>query len=165
MSPVWFVIMLVLIFGVVAMLTSPWRRGDAAERPVQTDDRVRQAVEALEDLQAARDAKYREIRDAQLDRQTGKLSETDFTAVDGGLRAEAVEILRDLDRAESRLDKLRAAEVEKHEIARLDWDSQGGDIPELNGDDVGELSGEDGAGLEPGTGRTPDAARSRPDRD
>ena len=49
------------------------------------------------ELEAARDAKYREIRDAELDHRTGKLSEADWRALDRGLRAEAVAILRRLD--------------------------------------------------------------------
>ena len=64
--------------------------------------RSRRADEQAEDgeraeLEAARDAKYREIRDAELDHRTGKLSEADWRALDRGLRAEAVEILRGLD--------------------------------------------------------------------
>ena len=47
----------------------------------------------LADLEAARDAKYREIRDAELDHRTGKLSDADYEALDGTLRAEAIEIL------------------------------------------------------------------------
>ena len=63
--------------------------------------RSRAAVEAGEDaaraeLEAARDA-YREIRDAELDHRTGKLSQADWRALDRTLRAEAVEILRRLD--------------------------------------------------------------------
>ena len=49
------------------------------------------------DLEAARDAKYREIRDAELDHQTGKLSDDDFAAIDSTLRAEAIELLHQLD--------------------------------------------------------------------
>ena len=49
------------------------------------------------DLEAARDAKYREIRDAELDHQTGKLSEADYEAIDSTLRAEAIELLHRLD--------------------------------------------------------------------
>ena len=49
-------------------------------------------------LEAARDAKYREIRDAELDWRTGKLSDEDYREQDRRLRAEAVEILRELDR-------------------------------------------------------------------
>jgi hypothetical protein len=52
-------------------------------------------------LEAARDAKYREIRDAELDWRTGKLSDEDYRDQDRRLRAEAVEILRELDRLSS----------------------------------------------------------------
>jgi hypothetical protein len=55
----------------------------------------------LADLHAARDAKFREIRDAELDFATGKLSQDDYAAIDGALRAEAVEILRRLDELEA----------------------------------------------------------------
>ena len=51
----------------------------------------------LADLQAAREAKYREIRDAELDYRTGKLSREDYLAVNGALRAEAIEILNRLE--------------------------------------------------------------------
>ena len=51
-----------------------------------------------EELEAAKEAKYREIRDAELDHQMGKLSDDDWRAVDRELRAEAIEILRRLDR-------------------------------------------------------------------
>ena len=49
------------------------------------------------ELEAAREAKYREIRDAELDYRTGKLSAEDYAATDGALRAEAVEILDRLE--------------------------------------------------------------------
>lgn len=48
-------------------------------------------------LEAAKEAKYREIRDAEMDERTGKLSSEDYRALDRALRAEAVEILRQLD--------------------------------------------------------------------
>ena len=50
-----------------------------------------------EELEAAKEAKYREIRDAELDFRTGKLSETDYREVDRALRSEAIELLRRLD--------------------------------------------------------------------
>ena len=49
------------------------------------------------ELEAAKEAKYREIRDAELDHNMGKLSDDDWHAVDRELRAEAIEILRRLD--------------------------------------------------------------------
>ena len=59
-------------------------------------------TEAVEDerratLEAAKEAKYREIRDAELDHRMGKLSEADWRATDRELRAQAIEILRALD--------------------------------------------------------------------
>ncbi|HET7444803.1 MAG TPA: cytochrome c-type biogenesis CcmF C-terminal domain-containing protein [Solirubrobacterales bacterium] len=42
---------------------------------------------------ALKEAKYREIRDAELDHAAGKLSDEDFAAIDAELRREAIEIL------------------------------------------------------------------------
>jgi hypothetical protein len=53
-------------------------------------------------LEAAKEAKYGEIRDNELDFKTGKLSDQDFRALDRTLRAEAVEILRAIDELEAR---------------------------------------------------------------
>lgn len=52
------------------------------------------------ELDAAREAKYREIRDAELDYRTGKLSAEDYKATDGALRAEALDILDRLEGSE-----------------------------------------------------------------
>jgi hypothetical protein len=68
----------------------PAAGGNAEER-----DRASQLAE----LEAAREAKYREIRDAELDHRTGKLSDADYEAIDSALRTEAIEILRALDQA------------------------------------------------------------------
>jgi flagellar biosynthesis/type III secretory pathway M-ring protein FliF/YscJ len=51
----------------------------------------------LDELLAEKEAKYREIRDAEMDHRTGKLDEADWMAVDRQLRAEAVAILRRID--------------------------------------------------------------------
>jgi cytochrome c-type biogenesis protein CcmF len=45
------------------------------------------------ELEALKEAKYREIRDAELDHAAGKLSDEDFAILDAELRREAVEIL------------------------------------------------------------------------
>jgi hypothetical protein len=52
---------------------------------------------ARAELETAKQAKYREIRDAELDYRMGKLSEADWRAIDRDLRGEAAEILRRLD--------------------------------------------------------------------
>jgi hypothetical protein len=87
-----FVIVLVVLVVVVVVITGPLRHQRASRAGART------APGDLAELEAARDAKYREIRDAELDHRTGKLSDADFEAVDRSLRAEAIEILRALDR-------------------------------------------------------------------
>jgi len=79
---------LAVLAVVVLVVSAPLRRAGSDE---ETEDAERA------ELEAARDAKYREIRDAELDYRVGKLSEADWRAMDRGLRAEAVEILRRLD--------------------------------------------------------------------
>ena len=55
-------------------------------------------LDRREDLEAAKEAKYREIKDAELDFRMGKLSEEDWHALDRELRAQAIEILQQLDK-------------------------------------------------------------------
>ena len=55
--------------------------------------RARRAPVAASELEALKEAKYREIRDAELDHAAGKLSDEDFALLDAELRGEAVEIL------------------------------------------------------------------------
>ena len=85
------VLLLIALAGVVLWLVAgPLRPGRSVA-----------AVTGLEarraELEAARESKYREIRDAELDHRTGKLSDEDWRATDRALRREAVEILRALD--------------------------------------------------------------------
>lgn len=93
-----YLLVLVVVAGAVYLVTGPLR---AARR--ERDDGA--AVEVAE-LEAARDAKYREIHDAELDLRTGKLSEADHEELDLALRAEAVEILHRLDRVRERGDPI-----------------------------------------------------------
>jgi hypothetical protein len=87
------VLVLVLLAVVILVISAPLR---AARRPLgidPADDLAEDPLEETAELEAAREAKYREIRDVELDYRTGKLSEEDFAATDGALRAEAIEIL------------------------------------------------------------------------
>ena len=61
-------------------------------RPERQDDARRQ------ELEAEKESKYREIRDAELDFRMGKISESDWRRTDRELRAQAIEILREIDR-------------------------------------------------------------------
>jgi flagellar biosynthesis/type III secretory pathway M-ring protein FliF/YscJ len=85
-------VVLVVVALIVLLVSAPLRgRGE---------DELEEAAERAE-LEAARDAKYRQIRDAELDHRTGKLSEADWRVQDRALRAEAVELLRRLDESEA----------------------------------------------------------------
>jgi cytochrome c-type biogenesis protein CcmF len=55
--------------------------------------RRRRGLVADTELEALKEAKYREIRDAELDHAAGKLSDEDFALLDAELRKEAIEIL------------------------------------------------------------------------
>lgn len=57
-----------------------------------------------EELEAAKQAKYREIRDAELDFRAGKLGEDEWRETDGDLRREALAILARIDRGGDRLN-------------------------------------------------------------
>ena len=81
--------LVVFALAVAFIVLGPLRRPAQVEDP---DATRRQALEA------AKEAKYREIRDAELDHRMGKLSDDDFRTTDGELRAQAIEILRELDR-------------------------------------------------------------------
>lgn len=84
-------IVVVLLFGLVVWIVGAPLRAGWTARVIDEADGLRA------DLEAERDGKYREIRDAEVDRRTGKLSEEDWRIVDRALRAEAIDILRRLD--------------------------------------------------------------------
>jgi type II secretory pathway pseudopilin PulG len=84
------VLVLILVAVAVLAISAPLRAGRRVER-----EAADQAARA--DLEAARDAKYAEIRDAEMDYRTGKLSEADWRGLDRQLRREAVELLHALD--------------------------------------------------------------------
>ncbi|HEX6460490.1 MAG TPA: hypothetical protein VF032_16340 [Thermoleophilaceae bacterium] len=86
---------LVLAIATLALIVAfivlgPLRRGADVDR--RSDDR-------LVALEAAKEAKYREIKDAELDHEMGKLSDEDYQAVDQELRGQAIEILKQIDKA------------------------------------------------------------------
>jgi hypothetical protein len=100
------ILTLALLALVVRFIAGPLRghggggahpRADAeAGRELAGELRLAGELQALE---AAREAKYREIRDCELDFRTGKLSREDYEAIDAQLRAEAIEILDRLERS------------------------------------------------------------------
>jgi len=86
-----------VVLAVVAFVGAPLR---SRTRGLDPDAELRAE---LADLEAAKEAKYREIRDAELDQRTGKLSKEDHRALDAELRAEAIALLKRIDAVRARL--------------------------------------------------------------
>jgi hypothetical protein len=72
-------------------VTAPLRRSPA-------QDPGDPAEAELADLEARKEAKYRQIRDAETDHASGKLSDDDFERLNRELRGEAIDILKRIDR-------------------------------------------------------------------
>ena len=90
-------IALALLIAVVLVIAAPLR----ASREASPAHDAESWDAETQELEARREAKYREIRDAELDYRTGKLSRDDYEAVDATLRREAIAILDSLERAGS----------------------------------------------------------------
>ena len=93
MDVVALLVIVAVLATVVAIVAAPLRAGRSARD---------EAADRIAELEARRDAKYREIRDAEMDLRTGKLSAEDHRVLDRQLRAEAMEVLRALDEAAGR---------------------------------------------------------------
>jgi hypothetical protein len=109
-------IAIAIVALVAAFVSVPLRRAVDSGDAAGTDD-------GLAALEARKQAKYREIRDTELDRAQGKLTEADFERQNAELRAEAIAILK-------RIDERRAA------AARRQAGSAGGPDRESAGDSV-----------------------------
>jgi hypothetical protein len=91
-----FALILLVVAGAVLLVTGPLRESSrAADETLEAE---------VAELEAAKEAKYRQIRDAKLDYETGKLSDADWRSLDRTLRAEAVELLKRLDQVHERAE-------------------------------------------------------------
>ena len=88
-----YVLAAVILLALAWFVTAPLRRGRAEPGAATRLEDPRVA-----ELEARKEALYRQIRDAELDRAQGKLSDADWHRQDAELRREAIEVLRELDR-------------------------------------------------------------------
>jgi flagellar biosynthesis/type III secretory pathway M-ring protein FliF/YscJ len=91
------VVALLIVAIVVWFVSAPLRR--SATETAVASDRVEDP--RIAELEARKEAKYREIKDAELDREQGKLSQSDWSRQDAELRRDAIQILKELDRAQA----------------------------------------------------------------
>jgi hypothetical protein len=89
------VLAMLVVVAVGWFVTVPLRRTDTEAEAA----RGRVEDPEIAALEARKEAKYREIRDTELDREQGKLSPEDWRRQDAELRRDAVEILKALDEA------------------------------------------------------------------
>lgn len=89
-----YVLAAVILAALVWFVSAPLRASaiEPPERPTDSDP----STAALE---AQKESKYREIRDAEMDHAAGKLTDADFRRQGAELRREAIAILKQLDRA------------------------------------------------------------------
>ncbi len=102
-------ISILVLLGLVVLVVSGPLRGSRQDSPGEgqiagpgTTESPAPSSFEHDDLEAAREAKYREIRDLELDFRTGKLSQEDYQATDAQLRAEALELLNRIEAEEAR---------------------------------------------------------------
>ena len=84
-----YVIAIAVLIVAAWFVTAPLRRRESRAEP--TEDPL------AADLEARKQALYRQIRDAELDRAQGKLSQADWQRIDAELRREAIDVLRSID--------------------------------------------------------------------
>lgn len=83
------VLIAVLLLAVAVFVTAPLRR-PPGEASASEDPR-------LAELEARKEARYREIRDAEMDREAGKITREQWKRQDAELRRDAIEILKQID--------------------------------------------------------------------
>ena len=86
------VIALAIVAVLAWLVTAPLRRGAGDEAELAELEDPRRA-----ELEARKQALYRQIRDAEMDREQGKLSDGDWRRVDAELRREAIAVLKEID--------------------------------------------------------------------
>lgn len=86
----WLVLAVIVILAIVALVLGyPLLRRDL---PVNES-----RFERITELELRKESIYSEIRDAEADLRTQKLSEDDYRELDSSLRREAIEILNQID--------------------------------------------------------------------
>jgi hypothetical protein len=109
---------LMLLVLVIAIVSAPLRSQLGARRRARVlRRRVRARTPAPGDaaLAVAREVKYRELREAELDYRTGKLSLADYEAIRHSLRSEALQILNRLETAERGSDPQQNDRVDEQQ--------------------------------------------------
>jgi hypothetical protein len=93
-----FLIVMLVAAAALAFVAWPLRAGAPAPGEGGVDPRL---LEARDRAQLAKDRKLDEIRELRADRAAGKLAPADAAVLERTLRAQAADLLHELDRAEA----------------------------------------------------------------
>lgn len=127
------VLIALLIVGTFAFVFRPLF---AAEYSQGKESDVRQLLPlggpasfTVDELVARRDAIYAALKDAEFDRETGKLADEDYQIVRSRYMTEAAQVLRQLDRLAPEAEAALDAEIE-NAVAELRSDGNGHSAPD-----------------------------------
>lgn len=121
------ILIALLVVGVFAIVSRPFFD---VERGRWLNSGLNLAFLTVDELVARRDAIYAALKDAEFDREQGKLADEDYQIVRTRYMAEAAQVLRRLDRLTPEAEAALDAEIEQH-IAELRTDGKNGYPPEL----------------------------------
>jgi hypothetical protein len=116
------ILIAVLIVGTFAFILHPLiEAGEENWSPSEASA----TMQTVDELTARRDAIYAALKDAEFDRETGKLAEEDYQIVRARYMNEAAHILRRLDRLAPEAEAALDAEIER-DVAQLRSEGEDG---------------------------------------
>lgn len=117
-----FVIVMLVAAAALAFVAWPLRAGAPVIGAGDVDPRL---IEARDRALLAKDRKLDEIRELRADRQAGKIAPADAAVLERMLRAQAADLLHELDRAEAAIAEASGAPLAPAEAAPADGVSSG----------------------------------------
>lgn len=109
-----FLIVMLVAAAALAFVAWPLRAGAPEPGAGTVDPRL---LEARDRAQLAKDRKLDEIRELRADRAAGKLAPQDAAVLERTLRAQAADLLHELDRAEAAIAEASGATAGEPEAA------------------------------------------------
>lgn len=104
-----FALAILVMAAALAILAYPLYRSRQQAAPLN--------VSTLDNLLAQRDGLYATLRDLELDRQLGKLDDTDYNALRDRYMAQAAQVLQDLDALQGKGATAGASAVLEREVS------------------------------------------------
>jgi hypothetical protein len=121
------ILIALLVVGTFAFVLRPLV--DARDKKIWSRSDAGMAALTVDELIARRDAIYAALKDAEFDRETGKLAEKDYEIIRARYMAEAAQVLRQIDRLAPEAEAALDAAIESA-VAELRSDGEETSLPE-----------------------------------